>query len=76
VLNENGALWAETDVDGWIGPETIKFLGACSQLRKSAFLALYEATRLAYHVKNSKYNPKLEKYINGWVRRVMANRQG
>jgi lysozyme family protein len=76
VLNDRASLWPDTEVDGWIGAETVGIINLCAQIRKPAFMALYEAMRLSYHIQNAKANVKLEKYMNGWIRRAMANRQG
>ena len=66
VLNKMGA---ELPITGKVGPETMKALGTKDQ--KQVY-ANYKQGRIDYYNSLVKKNPKLKKFLKGWMNRVNA----
>jgi len=71
MMNRGGRSWPEIGVDGAVGDKTIlSFLGAPSK-DFGTFVKILKALRARHYLNIVEAKPSQEKYIRGWINRVL-----
>ena len=68
-LNRNGRLFDDLDVDGKIGPASLRALSKCSGDER-VLLAMLNVLQGQHYMNYMDKNPSQKKYARGWFKRV------
>lgn len=75
-LNKQASLWDDLEVDGKIGPTTIRLLNkACEEGYELHILECLLSYRTVYYIEISLKREANEDFTKGWINRVICNRK-
>ena len=74
ILNNNGALWSEITVDGFIGSNTYKAFDSCiARKRDRVLLNALIVLRGYYYIRIMEKRPTQEVFAYNWLTRLVAD---
>ena len=77
TLNRKGEAWPDISVDGKLGPNTIRVLNTATDSPEVGprIVEMILSFRTMYFIERTEANKNKEKYINGWINRVITERK-